>query len=382
MCQIACALIVLTGAGLLTRTVLRMQAYDPGIETRHLLTAELDMPEVMGDGGDNLVLAHRLLDALRALPGVTSAAIGNGAGLSAEDPLTVQSKHSGDRSAAFGSTDRIVQITAGYFEALDVPIVQGRMLTPEEFRADSRVALVNEEAARRWWPGEADIVGGRIKWGNGPWATVVGVARNTRPLSTTSVASNPASRVFIPLAKTGSSMLLYARTVGEPLSVLPALHGRALGIDRRVRILMPVNARAQLDFEVIHHRDTATFVGGLAAFGLLLAAMGVYGVTSYAVARRLREIGIRKALGASTGHVVATVSRETAALAVSGIAIGLAASAALTRLLDGMLYGTNPLDISVFAGASLLILGIVALATWVPMRTALRVDPMTTLRCE
>jgi ABC-type antimicrobial peptide transport system permease subunit len=177
-------------------------------------------------------------------------------------------------------------------------------------------------------------------------------------------------------------MMLYARTAGESMTILPAIHPRALALDRRMRILMPTDVRENFEFGVTRHRDTATFVGALAAFGLLLAAMGIYGVTTYAVARRMREIGIRKALGAGTGHVVLTVGRETALLALGGIVMGLATSAAVTRMFDAMLYGTSPLDASVFAAASLVILAIVALATWVPMRTALRVDPMTTLRCE
>ena len=382
MCQIACAFVVLTGAGLLAKTVLRMQSYDPGIDTRHLLTAEVEMPPATDDGRGNMLLINRLLDELRAIPGVASAGIVYAAGLSEGDPITVASEPGGERSASMGSTDRIVHISPGYFEALGVPVVKGRMLTAGEFRSGSRVALVNEEAVRRWWTGDGDITGARIKFGDNPWFTIVGVVRNTRTLTVESVASDPAARVYVPLAKTQSSMGLSARTVGEPLDVLPALHARTLALDRRIRILMPIDARANLEWGVTRHRDTATFVAGLAAFGLLLAAMGVYGVTSYAVARRMREIGIRKALGAGTGHVVLTVSRETAALALGGVAMGLAISAGVTRMLEAMLFGTSPLDAPVFVGASLVIAGIVALATWVPLRTALRVDPMTTLRCE
>ena len=122
---------------------------------------------------------------------------------------------------------------------------------------------------------------------------------------------------------------------------------------------MPEEVNSKIDWEIAGHRETATFVGGLAAFGLLLAAMGVYGVTTYAVARRMREIGIRKALGGSPGHIVLTVSRETAGLTLGGIVIGLGASAGITRMLGAMLFGTSPLDASVFIGASLLILAIV-----------------------
>jgi hypothetical protein len=298
----------------------------------------------------------------------------------------MRSEAGGVRPVAVTSTDRILNITAGYIEALGVPVVLGRMLTPDEVLGHLPVALVNEEAVRRWWSGGADVIGSQIKLGRSdspaPWVTVVGVVRNTRGLTVESLAVDPAARIFLPLAKAGSSMNMYARTVGESLAVLPALHTRALAIDRRVRILMPIESRANFEWGVARHRDTATFVGGLAAFGLLLAAIGIYGVTTYAVARRLREIGIRKALGGTTGHIVQTVGRETAGVALGGIAIGLATSAAVTRMLEAMLYGTSPLDASVFAGASLLIVGIVVLATWVPMRTALKVDPMTTLRCE
>jgi len=386
MCQIACALVVLTGAGLLTKTVLRMQSYDPGINTHHLLTAELDLPPTTGDGKGNLLMVNRLLDELRAIPGVMSAGIVSASDMSAGDPIAVQSEPGVARETKVGSTDRIVQISPGYLEALGVPVVSGRMLTPEEFHGTHQVVLVNEEAVRRWWSGKGDITGARIKLGSldspAAWATVVGVIRNTGPLSVQFVASDPVARVFVPVAKTGSSMLLFARTAGDPLAVLPELHTRAQTLDRRVRILMPSDARASLEWGVERHVDTATFVGALAAFGLLLAAMGIYGVTTYAVARRMREIGIRKALGAGTGHVLLTVGREAAGLALGGIAIGLATSAGVTRLMGAMLYGTSPIDASVFAGASLVILAIVALATWVPLRTALQVDPVTTLRCD
>lgn len=377
MCQIACALVVLTGAGLLAKTVLRMQSYDPGVDTRHLLTAEVTVPQMADDRG-TVAAATRLLDELRAIPGVMSAGL-----TSVEEPsaITLQSE-AGAGPATVAPADRVVNVSQGYFDALGVPVVLGRMLTTDEFRDNHHAALVNEEAVRRWWPGSARVIGSRIKLGDQPWVTVVGVVRNTSSLTVRSLASSPAARIYLPLAKLSGSAVLIARTTGEPLAILPALHARAQALDRRVRIQMPIDARANLEWEIEGHRDTAAFAAGLATFGLLLAAMGIYGVTTYAVVRRMREIGIRKALGAGTGHIVLTVSRETAALAIGGIAIGLAASAAVTRMLESMLFGTSPLDAWVFTAASLLTVGIVALATWVPMRTALRVDPVTTLRCE
>ena len=311
-----------------------------------------------------------------------SAGIVSATGLSSKDGAILRSEAGDERAATVGSTDRIVHVSAGYLDALGVPAVQGRMLTPDEYRDQHQVALVNEEAVRRWWPGSTGVVGSQIKLGANPWATVVGVVRNTGPLTVELLASDPAARIFLPIAGIRGSVLLFARTAGDPLAMLPTLHARTLAVDRRIRIQMPEEVNAKIDWEIAGHRETATFVGGLAAFGLLLAAMGVYGVTTYAVARRMREIGIRKALGGSPGHIVLTVSRETAGLTLGGIVIGLAASAGVTRMLGAMLFGTSPLDASVFIGASLLILAIVALATWAPMRTALKVDPMTTLRCE
>jgi putative ABC transport system permease protein len=381
MCQIACALVVLTGAGLLAKTVLRMQSYDPGVDTRHLLTAEVTLPQG-ADGRGSMLDATRFLDELQAVPGVLSAGLVSASGLSSTDGVMLRTEGGDARAAVIGSNDRMVQVSAGYLDALGVPLVQGRMLTPDEYRAQARVALVNEEAVRRWWSGSTGVVGSQIKVGDNPWTTIVGVVRNTGPLTIELLASDPSARVFLPMAGIRGSVLLNARTAGDPLAVLPTVHARTLALDRRIRIQMPEEVNTKIGWEISQHLETASFVGGLAAFGLLLAAMGIYGVTTYAVARRIREIGIRKALGASTGHVVLTVSRETAGLAVGGIAIGLATSAGVTRLLDSMLYGTSPLDPSVFAGASLLIFCIVAIATWVPLRTALRVDPMATLRCE
>jgi putative ABC transport system permease protein len=386
MCQIACALVVLTGAGLLIKTIYRMQSYDPGIDTRHLLTAYVEVSPTSGDGRSETLVLDQLLDGLRAIPGVSSAGLINVVGPPAGGTITVQSVRDEVRPASMAYTDRIVQTSPGYFEALGLPVVQGRMLTPDEFRGGQQVALVNEEAARRWWFGRDDIIGSRIRVdaadSSAPWATIVGIVRNTGSLTVQSLAWDRAARIYLPFTNAGHSMILYARTSGDPLGVLPALHARAVELDRGVRILMPADAKAALESEVSHHRVTADLVGGLAAFGLLLASMGIYGVTTYAVARRTREIGIRKALGAGPGHVLLTVSREAAGLALGGITIGLAVSAGVTRMLETMLYGTSPLDPVVFACASLLIVCIVAIATYVPVRNALRVDPMTSLRCE
>lgn len=385
MCQIACALVVLTGAGLLTKTVLRMQSFDFGIDTNNLLNAEVEVPEA-ADGRGDMGVIRRLLDELSGVPGVTAAGLLSSGALTPGDSIGVQSRAGDMRSVAIAPTDRLLRISPGYLEAVGVPIVAGRMLTRDEWLSDSRLAIVTAEAARRWWPADSDVIGARIKLGplDSPasWVTVVGVVRNTTPLSLEQIAADPAARVFVPMTEVQGSMLLAARSAGDPLALLPSFHARAVALDRRVRILLPVHAKANLEWGVVRHRETAMFVGGLAAFGLLLAAMGIYGVTTYAVGRRVREIGIRKALGAGTGHIAFTVSREFAMLAIGGIVIGLAASAALTRMIESMLYGTNPLDASVFAGASLVIVGIVAIATWMPMRTALRVDPIATLRCE
>ena len=392
VCQIVCALVVVTGAGLLTRTLLRMQQYDPGISTTNLLTAYIDLPADRYPGATSGAVLEQLLERVRTTPAVAAAGVLLNDVLTEEGSVTIEAGDGRFQPVLMPRSinspgDRVQYVSAGYFEAVRLPVIRGRSLAAAQAEGLDAVAVVNEEAARRWWR-TAPVIGSRLRVARagdpGTWATVIGVVPTTGWTTVEALAWQTAARVYRPLrqAAAGANPYLYVRTSGDPLSVLPMLHQAVLQVDPEIRIESPSDARANMEAEIAFHRVSADILIALAAFGLLLATMGIYGVTAYAVARRTREIGIRKALGARTGHVIRAIGRESAMLAVVGIAVGLGLAAGVTRVLESMLYGTSPLDPTVFAVASLVIALIVAIATYLPTRRALRVDPARTLRSE
>lgn len=394
--QIAGSLLLLTGAGLLTKTTYRMQQYDPGIEAEGLLRAQIDLPDDGYDEGpQRLHLVERLLDRLRAAPGVVSvSATAHGSSFSrgttpTEGGVTLEGR--GERLPAALAEGSYGYVSADHFETLGVPVVRGRGFTSAELQGTSApVALVNQEAARRWWPeARGEVVGERFKLGPPgspePWITIVGVVRDTGSLYLTQMDRPTTPRVHLPLSRSGGSFReeqLYVRTIGDPAGLVPSLRAAADELDPDLLLRLPWEVSARLEWETAYHSVNGRILLAFAAFGLLLAAMGIWGVVAYRVARRTREIGIRKALGAEAGQILRTVSRESVVLALFGIAAGLALSAGLTRVLESMLFGVSPLDPLVFAVVSLFLAVVVGVATYLPARRATSVDPVVALRGE
>ena len=391
VCQVVSALVVVTGAGLLTKTIFRMQHYDPGVGTTNLLTAYVDLPADRYPGTKSGALLERLLEQVRAAPGVAAAGV-----LSSHVPAAgeVVIEAGGERFAPAlmargvdSPGDRVGYASSGYFDTVGLPTLRGRPLASALANEFGPVAVVNEEAAVRWWQSTpADVIGSRIRVDRpdrpGTWATVVGVVKTSGWITVQALAWKTPARVYFPLTQAAQGDALYVRTHGDPEAILPALDQAVRQVDPAIRIESVDDARASMEAEIAYHRVNADILLALAAFGMLLAAMGIYGVTAYAVARRTREIGIRKALGAGAGHVLRTLGRESALLAAIGIVVGLGLAAAVTRVLESMLFGTDPLDPIVFAIAAAVVAAIVAIATYLPARRALRIDPMRTLRSE
>lgn len=395
--QIACCLLLLTGAGLLTKTIIRMQQYDPGFETRNLLSMYTTIPgDRYVDEAERIVLVEQLFDSIRAVPGVLSvAAIGGGGSFSrgltvTEGGITLEGRSERLPLAAVTERGSYSYISAGYFRTLQIPVVRGRPFANSDAdRATSQVAIVNEEAAKRWWPESAgNVVGNRFKLGppssSSPWITVVGVVETYGSATVQAISWPMAPRVYLPLAAGGLSdwPSYYVRTAANPLALVRSLQTAVEEVDPGILMRNPRHLRDDLIEEVAYYGINANIVLAFSAFGLILSAMGIYGVVAYSVARRTREIGIRKALGAQSRDVFRTVTREGMILAIIGIMAGLALSAALTRGLESMLYGISPLDPIVFAVVSLFLALVIALATYLPARRAAQVDPIVALRAE
>ena len=280
----------------------------------------------------------------------------------------------GEQKIAFVRT-----VDPGYFRLIQTPLLRGRFFVPSD-PAGGPVAIVNETLARRLWPGQ-DAVGKRFAPGRGStWITVVGLTRDIR---STSLAEEPDAEYFMPYAQTpGLTMSVLVRSRLDPMRLAPVLRAAVSQLDREVPVSEVVSLSGGLARSVGARRFSAFLLGGFAALALLLAAVGIYGVISYSVERRTREIGIRMALGASRNGIAGRVAGQALLMAGTGIVIGAAAGVALTRLLRGMLYGVSATDPLVFAASAAMLAAVSAAAAFLPALRASRTDPAIALRHE
>lgn len=386
--QAALAVVLVIGAGLLGRSFAALRAIDPGFEPSGVLTARLTLPPVDYPQADDLVAFYgQLVDRASELPGVESA------GATRILPLT---RTIGDWSITIeGRPSRPEEnpnadwqvVTPGYFETLGIDLLAGRTLSPDDHDGSLPVAVVNETMARRYWPGE-EALGKRFHLGTAdqPWVTIVGIAPGVRH---NAVVEEPRAEMYLPHSQfalqaggTTRGMTLVLKTAGPPLSVVPALRELVASMNPNLPLSEVRTLEEVTDQALAEPRFSAFLFGIFGALALLLAAVGLYGVLAYFVARRTREIGIRMAVGADRLSVSRLVLAEGLLVAGSGIAAGVVASLAATRLLTGQLYGVKPADPATFTAVTLLLLAVAALASYLPARRAAAVSPVRALRRE
>ena len=382
--EIALALVLLAGAGLLIRSLVRVQRAELGFDPRHVLRMGLPMTGA-GDsaGGEQAARYRRILERVAALPGVQSAALANNLLAGPRDPglpLTIE----GRAAAAPGETPLAINrvVSPNYFETLGVPLRAGRDFNEWDRPGAPAVAIISRSLAERHWPG-ADPLGRRLRLGgsqsDSPWLTVVGVVGDVRhPLS-----AAPQPTVYRAQGQTPRAwMYLIARAAPDPAALFAAARGAVREAEAGQAISGLGTMEEWLGESVAEPRFVMTLLGLFAAVAVALAAVGVYGLMSYAVGRRTREIGVRVALGAQAGDVVRLVVREGMWLALAGIALGLIVAAAASRLLAPFLFGLDPADPPTLVSISLLLAGVALLACYLPARRAARVDPLVALRHE
>jgi putative ABC transport system permease protein len=383
--EMALAVPLLIGAGLLMRSFLGLAGLDPGFRVQQVLKAEYQLPSSRYPGDfsewpnwlEVQRFQHALLEGARGLPGVQEAAIAGAHPLNAGFTNSFQIVGR-EAEAADWPEISVRQVTDGYFRTMGVGLAGGRLLDAADDPGATPVALINEAAAERYFA-DQDPLGQRVRlWG--VERTIVGVVGNERVRGLTEVPP-PAMYMAIAQAPTHQGSILL-RTDGDPLAVAPALRRLVAELDPGLAVFGVEPLSRTLSRSLGQQRFTLLLLGLFAALALLLAIIGVYGVLSYTVVHRTREIGIRMALGASTRQVVWTMASHGGAAAAAGLAAGMLAAIALSRLLASLVHNVSTTDPFVFGSVPLLLGLAAALAIWVPARRAAHVEPALTLREE
>jgi predicted permease len=379
--QIAVTAVLVVTAGLLGRSLIAMQRTDVGFRTGGLAIVSTDVGMLRYDEVRARLFFDRALERLRALPGVESAALA--ARLPFSINFNVEQFHvpgvpsPDDRGFAIQNT----RVSPEYFRTLGIPIVEGRGFTTADTPDSPRVIVVNETLARRFWPGES-AVGRRLHLRNaaGPAFEIVGVAANHK---VGSVGEAPQPYVhFAQTQRPDTYQVILARTGGDPARLLADLRRELLSLEPNLVFLDNQTMDAQVALTMFPTRATAWLVSVVGGIGLLLAAVGLYGVIAYAVTRRTREIGTRMALGAQRSQVVGLVMGHGFVVTAAGLLAGLALAALAVRAIGGVLYGISAADPIAWAGATVMLLASSSLANLIPALRAARVDPLTALRIE
>ncbi len=378
--ELALALVLLVGGGLLLRTFLALQRVDLGFNPAHKMTGFVLPPQtVYRTTAARIAFYDGLLGRAGALPGVTHAALSSQLPLSGDSDtdFLIEGRPAPTRSAdAFITWYRVV--SANYFATMEIPLKRGRLFADRE--AEPTV-VVNETMARRFFPNE-DAIGRRIRFGDepAPWLTIVGIVADVKVRGAREAS---VVETYIPYwhnPEAGTNIVL--KTAGDPAAVAEPLRRAVKAIDPAIAVASLATMDQIVAESIGGSRFYATLVAIFAGLALLLAAVGIYGVMSYAVAQRTQEIGVRLALGAAERQIFGLVVGESLKLAAVGLGLGLAGSIAVGKALGKMLFGVAGTDLATFAGTAALLVGAAFLAAYVPARRAMRIDPMVALRIE
>lgn len=385
--EIALALVLLTGAGLMLKSFLRMTSSPTGFQAENAIAMMVDLPDNVYQTAPQLqAFRQQTVERLLRLPGVTAAAAVNWVPFGGA--LTMGDFHLEDgRPLPHGYMADKPAVTPGYFRAMRIPILRGRDFTERDNAEAPGTLIVSNSVARRFWPRQ-DPIGKRIAVQDNPkpndWLTIVGVAEDVKQ---TGMSDKLRDTLYQPLAQVTqpwflSHMAFVARTAGDPRSVAAAMRAVVRGIDKD----QPVQRVAMMQDLIVEStaepRFQARLLGAFSILAVILAAVGIYGVLAYSVTQRTHEIGIRMALGAARRDVLSLVLRRTLVLAGAGIVLGTAGALAATRVLARFLYEITPTDPATFAAVAAVLTCVALMASLIPARRATNVDPMVALRYE
>ena len=383
--EVALAIVLLIGAGLLMKSFLSLRSVPPGYDPQRVLTFDIVLPDAKyATYQQRHQFFENLTESLATSPGVTAVGGIN------YPPLSP-----GSASAAINIEGRptppgtsppevdLRTVTAGYFQAMHIPLIAGRSLTLADRAGATRVVLINKAMRDRFWPGE-DPLGKRVQLGAAnpaaPWYTIAGVVGSVRAHG---LAAEPSPEVYIHLLQTiPSAMTMVLRTNGDPAKLVPEMRQKVWALDPELPVSNVSTLESQLNGSIARERLLMVLLACFAVVALILGVVGVYGVISYSVLQRTREIGIRMALGAEPKQVLKSTVIQAMTLALIGVVCGLVGAALLSRFLNGIVYQVSPTDPTMFLGVAVLMSAAALLASYIPARRAMKVDPLTALRFE
>ena len=385
--EVALALTLLTGAGLLIKSLALLQEVSPGFEANNLLTFNVSIPAAKYRSDTARVqFFQRAIEAVRAVPGVSDAGITSTMPFTqswSTGGFTVEGYQPPQGQPGPWGDQRVV--SPGFFTTIKVPLLKGRLLTEQDGTSGQQVVVVDDEMVKRFWP-NVDPIGKRITFGNPQrdstvdWITVVGVVGHTKHEG---LDAQNRVQLYFPYNADGvisGNMFFAVRTAGDPdrsaASVRSAIHA----VDRDVPVAGVATMQTNIANSMGQRRFAMLLLGLFAVMAVVLASIGIYGVMSYSVTQRAHEIGIRMALGAARKNVLGMVMGQGLVLVGVGVLIGLAGAFGLTRLIASQLFGVKPSDPVTFVLVALTLVGVAALATFIPAMRATRVDPVVALR--
>ena len=383
--EVALAFMLLAGAGVLVRTLWSMEQVDRGFRPERIAKVSISLPGALyAQPPDVRSFQARLLERTRALPGVESAAFGTGV---LQPLITNSGIYSFEGKPTPPPEQRpeypVEVVSPGYFETLGIEFVKGRAFNEQDHATATRAVIINESLANDGWPGQ-DPIGRRMKAGDGdseaPWMTVVGVIKDIKRAD---LRRNIRPELYTcSLQDTRRTMMLLVRTAGKPLDIIPAIRKEVQSLNPQVPLFAINTLETQVSETLAQPRFRALLLAGFAMLALLLASIGIYGVTAYAVSQRTHEVGVRMALGAKGRDVLALILRQHLVPALIGVAIGIAGAMAISTFLKSLVYGVGATDLLTFVSVAVALVAVAALAAYIPARRATRVDPLIALRAE
>ena len=385
--EVALALTLLVGAGLLIKSVARLQSVDPGFDPHNVVAFRLALPAVKY-GPDSLAIqfTNQMLERLNAISGVkaagTTSVLPFSGGWSTSSFTIERLQVPPGQNGPWGDI-RIV--SPRFFETLRIPLKRGRFFTDQDAQGSPQVTIIDDEFVKKYFANQEPI-GRRITFGprrgstDSTWITIVGVVGHT---AHEGLDAERRIQYYLPVRQQGRPFMTVAvRTAGDPMGMMPAIRDAVHAVDRDQPLAATTTMDKLVESSVGQRKLSMILLGVFSGIALLLASIGIYGVMSYSVTQRTRELGIRMALGAARPRVLALVVGQGMALALSGVALGVLGALLLTRLLTTQLYAVKPTDPATFVVVAAVLTAIALLATLLPAARATRVDPVVALRDE